>query len=200
MYFCFNFPLFPGLQITIAASSILFMLLVEGHNWNKKSSDCYSYVTTICKKVCIEVFDSVEMMDYLILSERLPNAVEHVIFMLVSLNFLLPGLSLYQLSASNFGKKITVKCILLKVLQSMIRLFLIDFPFFFVRLYLFAFYHSFTIFMMKNLFYILLEIRELYIEVLFHLKAARRRKLRAEEIALNSEQTQTDGKRSSSVN
>lgn len=180
-------------------SSIVFMLLVEGHNWHKKSSECYSYVTAICKKTGIEVFDSVEMLDYLIMTDQLSRPVENAVFILAAVNFILPAISLYVLNISNFGKNVTPSCTPLRITHSVLRLILIDIPFFAVRLRTWIVHQEMSVFMMKNFFYILLAVRELYLDVFMYFKPTSSGKniCKAEEIPLSNEQTQTDNRNNS---
>lgn len=183
-------------QISVAASSIIFMLIVEGHNWHKKETDCYSYVSSVTKKVGIEVFDSVQMLDFIITTEQLSKPFENTVFVLIAINFLLPALSLYRLNISNFGNNVTPVCNPLRILHNLLRLLLIDVPFFVVRLHSWLFHENLTIFIMKNLFYIILTVRELYLDLFAYFKPDQKRdsKTKKEEVPLSNEQTQTDGK------
>lgn len=185
-------------QVSVALSSIVFMLLVEGHNWHKKSSECYSYVTAVCKKTGIEIFDSVEMLQFVITTDHLWKPIENAVFVLATVNFVLPALSLYALSISDFGRNVTRRCLPLRIIHSVARLLLIDIPFFAVRLHVLIVNKQISAFMMKNLFYILLAVRELYLDVFMYCKPAVDKSSRKssppkhEEIPLSNEQTQTD--------
>lgn len=170
------------------------MLLVEGHNWHRKSSESYSYVTALCKKTSIEVFDSVEMLDFLITMDLLSNSIENVVFILAAINFVLPTVSLYGLNISNFGNDTVPASLPLRILHNILRLVLIDVPFFTVRLSIWIQHREMTIFMMKNLFYILMALRELYLDLFMYFKPLKSVKPKSvtEEIPLSNEQTQTD--------
>ncbi|KAK7794742.1 hypothetical protein R5R35_000771 [Gryllus longicercus] len=45
-------------EITIALSGVVFLLLVEGHNWAPRGSPRYLFVTLVCGKTAIEILDT----------------------------------------------------------------------------------------------------------------------------------------------
>lgn len=173
-------------QVCVALASIVFMLLVEGHNWHKKSSGGYSYITAVCKKTGIEIFDSVEMFDMLITENNISSSWERVTFGLASINFILPIISLYELSITNFGKDKSKSNLPLRIFHNVLRLSLIDIPFLIVRLHAWLSNKSMTMFMMKNLFNIIMSLRDLYLDLFLYFKPDKFDKLtKAEEIPLS---------------
>lgn len=147
------------------------MLLVEGHNWGKKSSESYLITTGVCKKNGIEVYDSVEMFELLLAPDKLSSTVKFVLFFLAAFNFMLPTLSLYRLSLSEFGAKRTPLCLPLKILHNALRFTFIDIPFFGIRLHTWIVHRDLSLFMMKNFFNILMALRELYVDLCLYFKS-----------------------------
>lgn len=84
-------------KVALASSSFLFLLLLEGHNWKKRGTPRYSYITSVCAKTGIEIFDSVSMLAILMEGPDLSKIVRDFILALASVNFLLPAIKLYQL-------------------------------------------------------------------------------------------------------
>lgn len=161
------------LKVTIAFASLVFLLLVEGHNWAKRGTARYSYVTTICAKNGIEIFDSVAFLSILLEGTKMPSRFEDIILVVSTFTFFLPAISLYKLSLSNFASE-TVS-LRITVLQNLLRLTLIDIPFLAVRLYLWIYYRqNASVFIMKNVFNIILVLRGLYpdLSVLYRKKVA----------------------------
>lgn len=174
------------------------MFLVEGHNWHKKTSEGYSFMNDMCKKIGIEIFDSVEMFDLLITQDRMSRTMENVIFSLSSANYVLPTLSLYELCQSDFGKKNTRTCRTVRIIHNLLRLSLIDIPFFIVRILSWVNHKDMTIFMVKNLFHIIMAVHELYLDIFMYFRPLPKSKKTSttEEIPLENEQNQTDGLKS----
>lgn len=161
------------LKVTIAFASLVFLLLVEGHNWAKRGTARYSYVTTICAKNGIEIFDSVAFLSILMEGTKMPSRFKDIILLLSMITFFLPAISLYKLSLSNFASEAV--SLRITVLQNLLRLTLIDTAFLVVRLYLWIYYRQHaSVFIMKNVFNIILVLRGLYpdLSVLYRKKAA----------------------------
>uniref|UniRef100_A0A1B6CHA0 Uncharacterized protein n=1 Tax=Clastoptera arizonana TaxID=38151 RepID=A0A1B6CHA0_9HEMI len=149
------------LKITIAAASLVFLLLVEGHNWAKRGTTRYSFVTSTCGKNGIEIFDSVSFLSILMEGLPISSGFKDVILVLSTFTFFLPALSLYKLSMLDFASEKT--CLQITVVYNLLRLTLVDIPFLIVRLYLWAFFHqNASLFLMKNIFNIILVLRCLY--------------------------------------
>lgn len=146
------------------------MLLVEGHNWRKKSTESYAFMTGVCKKNGIEIFDSVEILELFFNPDKLTREIKLLVFFLAAFNFILPTLSLYRLSLSEFGTKRTSSCLPLKILQNVLRFISIDVPFFVIRLHIWIVHRDLSMFMMKNFFNIVMSLRELYLDVCAYFK------------------------------
>ncbi|KAI5719313.1 hypothetical protein M8J76_008447 [Diaphorina citri] len=158
------------LKMIIGLASLVFLLLVEAHNRLELNSERYNYVTSVCSKVGIEIFDSVSLLSVLLLGDQVPAPFEHIVCMLAGINFLLPTLSLYRLSLPDrLAAKLSEK-FPLQVFHHLSRTFLIEIPFLTVRLFLWVTYkEEASMFMMKNVFNILVTLRTLHPELVQYL-------------------------------
>ena len=152
------------LQIAIAMSGIIFLLLVEGHNWAERGSPRYIYVTGVCGKTGIEILDTVSLLGILLLASTqsfLTTTLENAVIILAAFNFFLPVLALYKLSLCDFAAH--PFSLPVSVLHNLLHLCLVDVPFLCVRVYLWVYYkqHA-SIFIMKNVFSIILVLRGMY--------------------------------------
>lgn len=156
------------LKVTIALSGIIFLILVEGHNWAEPGSPRYQYVTSVCTKTGIEVLDTVSLLSIILPPDDDPEALNTtfigVIIALAGFNFLLPTLILYKLSLS---QSCTDRFPLpLSVVHTLLHVYLIDMPFLGVRLFLWIkYHHNSSIFIMKNVFGIIFAIRSIYPDI-----------------------------------
>lgn len=157
------------LEVLIGVSCLIFLLLVETHNWNKMNTNCYTYVMLVYKKTGIEIFDSVEMFSLLMEDTHITGTPESVIFLLICVNLVLPVISLHALSLSNFGETGKIhRPMLMAIVHNVLRLSLVDIPFLIARMISWLVYQDdASMFMMKNFFYIILSTRELYVDC-FH--------------------------------
>uniref|UniRef100_A0A8D8SQN0 Uncharacterized protein n=1 Tax=Cacopsylla melanoneura TaxID=428564 RepID=A0A8D8SQN0_9HEMI len=164
------------LKIIIGLSSLVFLLLVEAHNQLEVHSERYNYVTSVCSKVGIEIFDSVSLLSVLLLGDQVPPPFEHLVFVLAGLNFLLPALSLYRLSLPDTLMSKLDDKYPLQLMHHLSRTFLIEIPFLTVRMFLWITYEEeASMFMMKNIFNILVTFRTLHPELVEFLSRDDRR-------------------------
>ena len=155
------------LRVAIALSGIVFLILVEGHNWAEEGSPRYIYATSVCTKTGIEVLDTVSLLSIVVTglggepAEELTTDFIVIIVVISGMNFLLPILILYKLSlgqhnSDKFPLPITV-------LHTILHLCCIDIPFLCVRLFLWIkYHHNSSIFIMKNVFGIIYAVRGIY--------------------------------------
>lgn len=153
------------LKVTIACASFVFLLLVEGHNWTKRGTPRYSYVTSVCAKTGIEIFDSVAFLSILMEGPKnLSEPFKDVILILSAINFFLPSVKLYQLSFPDFS--IHKMSLPITIIYLFLHMSCIDIPFLTIRLYLWlAYRENASMFLMKNILSILLTLRCMYPEL-----------------------------------
>lgn len=156
------------LQVTVTLSGIIFLLLVEGHNWAPRGSPRYVFVTLVCGKTAIEILDTVSLLSllhtqpirHLVTLETAVKGLELPILVLCCFNFVLPALALYKLSLSDVSNEVLI--LPLSLLYNLLHMLLIDFPYLGVRLYLWVnFDHSTSVLIMKNVLGIILALRGL---------------------------------------
>ncbi|KAL1140454.1 hypothetical protein AAG570_000386 [Ranatra chinensis] len=154
------------LKVSMAASSFIFLLLVEGHNWAKRGTPRYSYVISTCGKTGIEIFDSISLLSLLLVTPKdMSETFKDVILILAAINFFLPSVTLYQLSLSDFA--MTKVSLLLTVVYHILHLCLVDVPFLAIRMYLWlVFRENASMFLMKNLLSITLALRGMYPDII----------------------------------
>mgnify|MGYP002715735797 CR=1 FL=1 len=155
------------LKVGIALSGVIFLILVEGHNWSEPGSPRYLYVSSICTKTGIEILDSVSFLSILLSDSgnNLPDTLTPTfisgIVAIAGVNFLLPVLILYKLSlGEHHNKRLPVP---LTVLHNLLHVFSVDMPYFAIRLLLWVRHnHNTSIFIMKNAFGMLMAVRNIY--------------------------------------
>ena len=88
----------------------------------------------------MEVFDSVTLISLLIVQDKNYSYLKiwnfnQLIVFLSSFNLILPTITMYSLSLSDFGRHLD-RVIHIKVLTQLLQLFVVNIPFFGVRIYL----------------------------------------------------------------
>ncbi|KAK6625455.1 hypothetical protein RUM43_005753 [Polyplax serrata] len=155
------------LKVGIAMSGVIYLVLVEGHNWSEAGSPRYSYVSSVCVKTGIEILDSVSFLSIIIndsaedLMETLTPGFVSGIVAIVGVNFLLPVLILYKLSlGEHHWKKLPLP---ITVFHNLLHVLSVDLPYFAIRLLLWVrHHHNTSVFIMKNAFGILTAARNIY--------------------------------------
>ncbi|XP_063221489.1 uncharacterized protein LOC134530525 [Bacillus rossius redtenbacheri] len=151
------------LQIAIAASGVIFLLLAEGHSPAKRHTLQHAYVTSTCTKTGIEILDSVDLLQLLLVNETLmvlTFELENAVLFLCSFTFLFPALALYRLSLSDEVAERTA--VPLKVVYDICHLLFLDVPFLVLRIYIWYYYHKdASVFVVKNTFGIIGALRSL---------------------------------------
>lgn len=155
------------LKVGIALSGVIFLILVEGHNWSEAGSARYDYVSSVCARVGIEILDSVSFLSIIIdetksdFLDTLTSTFISGIVTVAGVNFLLPILILYKLS---LGEHCSDKFpIPITVFHNFLHLFIVDLPYFAIRLLLWVRHnHNTSVFIMKNAFGILNALRSIY--------------------------------------
>ncbi|XP_014246036.1 uncharacterized protein LOC106664636 [Cimex lectularius] len=154
------------LKVTIASSSFVFLLLAEGHNWVKRGLPRNAYVTTVCAKTGIEIFDSVSLLSIILEGPKeLTEGFKDLVLGLAAINFFLPSVKLYQLSFPDLSINTVAKTV--TMIYMLAHIVLIDIPFLSVRLYLWLnFRQNASMFLMKNVLSIVLTLRGMYPELI----------------------------------
>ncbi|XP_015920720.1 transmembrane protein 121B [Parasteatoda tepidariorum] len=152
------------LKIIIASSAVVFLLLVETHNNAEPHSDGQAYIHFLITSTVFEIFDSVTFLGILFPTQSkivLTYPLENAILILSCINFILPTMTLYKLSLSEFGNQ--PRSLGLKLLHKFLHLGLVNIPYFAIRVYLWNLYdHDVTLFLVKNILAVLVTVRTIY--------------------------------------
>jgi len=156
------------LKLSVGLSALVFIIMLQAHHNHDPDSPHSGYIMGVCHNIAVEVFDSVTLLSLLFVttgSQELNLSIwkfDKLIIVLSSINLVLPTITLYSLSMSNFGRHLD--CVIrIKVFTQLIQLFVINIPFLGVRIFLWAnMKYPLSLFMVKNLCYIFVLIHSLY--------------------------------------
>lgn len=119
-----------------------------------------------------------------------PYALENCVIALASVNLVLPAITIYKLSASNFGRVYNVP---LESLYKFLHLLLVNVPFLCIRIYLWSMFSTDTaIFMIKNIYAIIAFIRGVYPDMKL-LKEILRQRVQLRSIPTTSQKSESPG-------
>ena len=192
------------LKVSVGLSALVFIIMLQAHHNHQDNTAHGGYVLGLCHNIAVEMFDSVRDVDALSLASYKPffqatllsllivpdkdlNYLKiwnfnHVIIILSSINLILPTLTLYSMSMSDFGRRLT-KVSKLTVASQLLNLLVINLPFLVIRLYLWydfspstivlttltlsfcfraKYNYELSLFVVKNLCYIFLLVHSLY--------------------------------------
>lgn len=157
-------------QVTIAMSGVIFLLLVYSHeNWNyvfcfhkskafTKAEENFEvnrqgFINFLVGTTVFELLDCVTFLSILLVEESkiiLTYPLENFVLAFSCINFLLPTITLYKISMSNFGRaECPVGALLL---YKILHLLLVNVPYLAVRIYLWtAFDRDVSLFIVKNI-------------------------------------------------
>ena len=152
------------LKIAIASSGAIFMLLVEGHHDAEPTSARNTYIRLLCGSTAYEIMDSVQFLSLLILSDShivMTFTLENTVLILSAVNFLLPTLTLYKLSLTDFGLETGSPFVML--VYKLLHLFLINIAYMVIRVKLWiSLGGDISLFLMKNILGICTTLYSLY--------------------------------------
>ncbi|XP_071444176.1 transmembrane protein 121B-like [Hetaerina americana] len=183
------------LKLTIGLSAVIYLLLAEGHS---EYSPGPKLVRSTCSHSAVELVDTISFLSILLVKDT--TTLEDFVVALTAINFLLPTLPLYALSISGFGAK-PIPLILL-LIRDLLHLFLLDIPYLVVRVYFWiAYQQDISMFLMKNVFGIVIIVRSVYPDIIKILRKWRRNRVvrgssnveRLELQKVNSSQPQNSG-------
>ncbi|ODM94301.1 Cat eye syndrome critical region protein 6 [Orchesella cincta] len=151
------------LKFCIGLSTIVFSLLVGAHHDAQSEPLRNAYLDSLAFSVALEILDSTSFLSLLMPTEghlAYPYSLENIIIILASVNIMLPAVTIYKLTASNFGRVYNVP---LETLYKVLHLILVNIPFLGVRLFLWNMFSTDTaIFMIKNIYAIIGFMRGFY--------------------------------------
>lgn len=151
------------LKLTLSITPMLFVCLVYSHHKCRESFARKTYVQILVSSVTLDLFDSVEILEYLFDKEFISSSVEIAIIVFACVNFCLPVLALYELKNNEFRETGQVPTVSFKLLYVCSFLFLVNIPFLVIRAYLWhAFKLDVSILFAKNILGIYFGFAEIY--------------------------------------
>jgi hypothetical protein len=158
------------LKLTLSITPMLFVCLVYSHHKSRESFARKTYVQILVSSVTLDLFDSVEILEYLFDKEFISSSVEISIIVFACINFCLPVLALYELKHNEFRETGQVPAVSFKLLYVLSFLCFVNIPFLVIRAYLWhAFKLDVSILFAKNILAIYFgfaEIHEYYSETM----------------------------------
>jgi len=155
------------LKVAVGLSALVFIIMLQAHHNHQDNTAHGGYVLGVCHNIAVEVFDSATLLSLLIVPDRELNYLKimnfnKVIVVLSCINLILPTLTLYSMSMSDFGRRMT-RVSKLSVISQSLNLLVVNVPFLSIRLYLWATYnYELSLFVVKNACYIFLLVHSLY--------------------------------------
>ena len=150
------------LKMDFCLTPVLFLFLVFAHHDAKPNSRRKFYLEKLLGMVTLDLFDSVEMLEYLFDKDAIPPSIHNAILVFASINFLLPTLALYELKHNKFHDSGEVSPVSFKLLYICIFLLFVNIPFLVIRLILWHKYHlDISVLLAKNGLGIMLGILEI---------------------------------------
>ena len=128
------------LKVAVGLSALTFIIMLQAHHNHDPDSPHSGYITGVCHNIAVEVFDSVTLISLLIVQDKNYSYLKiwnfnQLIVFLSSFNLILPTITMYSLSLSDFGRHLD-RVIHIKVITQLLQLFVVNIPFFGVRIYL----------------------------------------------------------------
>lgn len=155
------------LKVAVGLSALVFIIMLQAHHNHDPDSPHSGYITGVCHNIAVEVFDSVTLLSLLIVQDRNYSYLKiwnfnQLIIVFASINLILPTITLYSLSLSDFGRHLD-RVIHIKVVSQLLQLFVTNIPFLGIRIYLWAqLNYDLSLFVVKNLCYIFMLLHSLY--------------------------------------
>jgi len=154
------------LKVSVGLSALVFIIMLQAHHNHQDNTAHGGYVLGVCHNIAVEVFDSATFLSLLIVPQTSIDQLSiwnfnHVIIVLSCINLVLPTLTLYSMSISDFGRRMH-KVSKLTVVSQSLNLLVVNVPFLAMRLYLWGKYnYELSLFVVKNACYIFLLVHNL---------------------------------------
>jgi hypothetical protein len=151
------------LKLTLSITPMLFVCLVYSHHKSRESFARKTYVQILVSTVTLDLFDSIEILEYLFDKEFISSSIETSIILFACINFCLPVLALYELKNNEFRETGQIPAVSFKLLYVLSFLCFVNIPFLVIRVYL---WHTFnldvSILFAKNILGIYFGFTEIY--------------------------------------
>ena len=151
------------LKMNLCLTPMLFLFLIYAHHNTKSHSRRKYYLETITAAVTLDLFDSVEMLEYLFDKEKISIELENAILAFSCMNIFLPTFALFELKFNKFHDNGEISPISFKFIYICSFMFFVNVPFLVLRLILWHEYHlDVSVLLAKNSLAIILGIIEIF--------------------------------------
>ena len=151
------------LKMNLCLTPMLFLFLVFGHHDAKSHSRRKYYLEKMTAAVTLDLFDSVEMLEYLFDKEKITPAIENSILAFSCTNIFLPTFALFELKYNKFYDSGQVSPVSFKFIYICSFMLLVNVPFLVLRLILWHGYHlDISVLLAKNVLGVVMGLIEVF--------------------------------------
>lgn len=150
------------IKMNLCLTPMLFLFLIYAHQDARSQSRRKYYLEKITSAVTLDLFDSVEMLQYLFTKEKITLELENAILAFSCLNIFLPTLALFELKLNKFHENGEVPLISFRLIYICGFMFLANAPFLVLRLVLWHGYHlDVSVLLAKNVLAVIMGFVEI---------------------------------------
>ena len=151
------------LKMNLCLTPMLFLFLIYAHHDAKSHSRRKYYLEKMTAAVTLDLFDSVEMLEYLFDKEKITAGLENAILAFSCMNIFLPTFALCELKFNKFHDSGEVSPISFKFIYICSFMFFVNVPFLVLRLILWHGYNlDVSVLLAKNALAIIMGIIEIF--------------------------------------
>ena len=150
------------LKMNLCLTPMLFLFLIYAHHDAKSHSRRKYYLEKMTAAVTLDLFDSVEMLEYLFVKDKISIELEKAILAFSCMNIFLPTFALFELKFNKFHDSGETSPISFKFIYICSFMFFVNVPFLVLRLILWHGYHlDVSVLLAKNALAIVMGIIEM---------------------------------------
>ena len=150
------------LKMTLCLTPMLFLFLIYAHHDAKSHSRRKYYLEKMTAAVTLDLFDSVEMLEYLFDKDKITLGLENAILAFSCMNIFLPTFALFELKFNKFHDSGEISPISFKFIYICSFMFFVNVPFLVLRLILWHEYNlDVSVLLAKNALAIVMGIIEI---------------------------------------
>ena len=151
------------LKMNLCLTPMLFLFLIYANHDAKSHSRRKYYLEKMTAAVTLDLFDSVEMLEYLFDKEKITIKLENAILAFSCMNIFLPTFALFELKFNKFHDSGEVSPVSFKLIYVCSFMFLVNVPFLVLRVILWRGYHlDVSVLLAKNVLAVILGIIEIF--------------------------------------
>ena len=150
------------LKMNLCLTPMLFLFLIYAHHDAKSHSRRKYYLEKMTAAVTLDLFDSVEMLEYLFDKDKITLGLENAILAFSCMNIFLPTFALFELKFNKFHESGEISPISFKFIYICSFMFFVNVPFLVLRLILWHGYNlDVSVLLAKNALAIVMGIIEI---------------------------------------